>query len=60
MAKSGRQHAPRDRDLPYRFPKPLCQPDPPQRPQATRPPDSACGTRPDPRKLLDVLGRQGR
>ena len=60
MAKSGRQYAPRDRQRPYRFPKPPCQPVPPRRPQSPRPPDSACGTGPDPRKLLDVLRRKGR
>ena len=58
MAKSGRQHAPRDRRRPYRFPKPPCQPAPPRRPERPRPPDSGCGTGPDPQELLDRLRRK--
>ena len=59
MAKSGRQHAPRDRKRgPVGFPKPPCTPSPPRHPPAPRPPDSGCGTGPDPRKLLDLLRKK--
>jgi len=58
MAKSGREHAPRDRKRSGGFPKPPCTPSPPRHPPPPRPPDPGCGTGPDPRKLLDHLRKK--
>ena len=58
MAKSGRQHAPRDRKFPFAFPKPPCTPEPPRTPPAPRPSDPGCDTGPDPRRALDKLRKK--
>ena len=58
MAKSNRQHAPRDRKRPFAIPKPPCTPEPPHVPPPPRPSDSGCGTGPDPRRVLDKITRK--
>jgi hypothetical protein len=58
MAKSGRQHAPRDRKHPVAFPKPPCTPEPPRHPPAPRPSGPGEVPIPDPRRLLDKLTRK--
>lgn len=52
MAKSRRQHAPRDRKRGMKIPKPPCTPKPPGPPPPVRPSPPECTTGPDPKKAL--------
>jgi hypothetical protein len=58
MAKSHRQHAPRDRKRPFRVPEPPCTPKPPRNPPPPKPADSGCSTGPDPREILKRLRKR--
>ena len=59
MAKSNRQHAPRDRKRGLQFPKPPCTPKPPGPPPPPPPSAPECVTGPDPRKVLkNLLGKK--
>jgi hypothetical protein len=61
MAKSNRQHAPRDRKRGLKFPTPPCTPKPPGPPPPVRPPGPGCDTGPDPRKVIDkILRKKGK
>lgn len=58
MAKNQRQHAPRDRKQPLKFPKPPCTPEPPRVPPPPRPAPPFDPAIPDFRKIFKP-GRSG-
>jgi len=59
MAKSNRQHAPRDRKHPLKFPEPPCTPKPPKVPPPPQPAPPFDPAIPDFRKIFKA-GRRGR
>ena len=54
MAKSRRQHAPRDRKHPFKPPKGPCDPKPPKSPTRPKPPKPGDTLWPDPLKWLKL------
>ena len=60
MAKSRRQHAPRDRKRGMKIPRPPCVPKPPGPPPPVRPTPPDCTTGPDPKEALKkILKKKG-
>jgi len=59
MAKNQRQHAPRDRQHPFKVPEPPCTPKPPKVPPPPAPAKPFDRAIPDPRHLFKP-GRRGR
>lgn len=57
MAKSNRQHAPRDRKQPLRFPEPPCTPKPPKMPPPPQPAPPFDPAIPDFRKIFKKKGK---